>query len=106
MKIRLSFPLPFFILFTLLTPEALRAQARESFEKTTKEEVLYFTERNLEANYFKDVTSLGGTFTTGNVEQIVLNGKSETIYRVKRFRNEWDLGLYFDRKFFDSDSPN
>jgi hypothetical protein len=105
MKIGHFFYLPFFIVIILLSPKTLRGQAKETFQKSTKEEVLYFTERDLSANYFKNVTSLGGTFTTGNVEQIVLNGTSETVYRVKRFRNEWDLGLFFDRKFFDSEEP-
>src|SRR5215831_17207683 len=98
-------PLVFALLFLVGIPRALQAQGKTKFEKTTKGEVLFYTERNLDANYFKNETSLGGIFTSGNVEQISVDGKSETIFRVKRFRNEWDLGGYYNRKFFDADDP-
>lgn len=94
------------ILLVLSFPGALWAQAKAKVSKVNEEEVTFFEERDLSANFFKNETNIGGIFTTGNVQQISVEGKSVTIYRVKRFRNNWTVGGYYNRKFFDSDDPD
>jgi len=96
--------LPFFIVL-LGNPPALWAQAREKFEKQTSEEITYYLERDLNSNYLKTETYVGAIFTSGNVEQISVDARSNTVYRIKRFKNEFDLGAYYNRKFFDSNDP-
>ena len=95
-----------FALFSAAMPRDLPAQGRESLEKTAKDDITFVLERNLKANYFRTDTSLGGIFTSGNVEQISVEGKSATQYRIKRFLNQWDVGGYYNRKFFDSEDPD
>src|SRR4030095_6078440 len=104
MKIRLAL-LILLAHFFMMNPEALWAQAREKFEKETQEEITFYLERDLSTNYLKTDTYIGGNVSTGNVEQISFEGRSNTVYRVKRFKNEWDLGLYYNRKIFDSNEP-
>ncbi len=86
-------------------PRSAASQGRERFERIVYDEATFYTERDLTANYFKTDNSIGGIFSTGNVEQISLEGKSNTVYRIKRFKNEWDLGGYYNRKSFDANDP-
>lgn len=94
-----------FALLFFACPKYLAAQGRDKFEQIHGEELTFRLERDLSANYFKTDTSFGGIFSTGNVEQISVEGRSTTVYRVKRFKNEWDLGGYYNRKEFDANNP-
>ena len=100
-----SFLLFCFLILVLGSAKDLSAQGKGEIADVTGEEVTFFEERDLNANFLKNETSLGGIFTTGNVEQISVEGKSTTVYRIKRFKNTWTLGGYYNRKFFDSDDP-
>ncbi|HKX12165.1 MAG TPA: DUF481 domain-containing protein, partial [bacterium] len=93
------------LLFCLAASRNLVAQGQQKFEQSKNEQATFYLERNLDANYFKTDNSFGGVFSTGNVEQISVEGRSNTIYRVKRFKNEWNLGGYYNRKNFDANNP-
>lgn len=87
-------------------PGTIWAQVKEKLAEMEEEEVTFFEERDLTANFFRSETEIGGIFTTGNVEQISVSGSSDTVWRIKRFKNEWRVGGYYNREFFNSDDPD
>ncbi|HKY62403.1 MAG TPA: DUF481 domain-containing protein [bacterium] len=106
MKVAAQILLTFVLLITPAFSKNLLAQAEAELQEVAEGEITFFQERNLEGNFFQNDTHFGGILTTGNSQEITLQGSSDTVYRVKRFRNEWNLGGYYDRTAFNSDSPD
>lgn len=44
-------------------------------------------------------TRPGVIFTTGNTSSINASADTNTVWRIRRFQNTWNLGLYFNRIF-------
>jgi len=95
------------VLFSFcLIVSASKATAQASGElKTNQEEAVKFKGGvDLESNEFKHETKAGLVFSTGNTRSLLINGSSQTLYRVRRWENKWKLGAFFS-KIYDTTNP-
>ncbi|MCB1214335.1 MAG: DUF481 domain-containing protein [Deltaproteobacteria bacterium] len=86
------------IVFLLLTaPLSLRAQASDQLESGRPNEASFENSLDLNKNHLEHSTQLGLIFATGNTQSLSLSGTSETLWRIKRWQNQWELGAFFNR---------
>jgi putative salt-induced outer membrane protein YdiY len=82
-----------------LIPGAVRAQAEDKVATATGIDSSFAQEIDLTKNYFEHETMAGVIFTTGNTNSVNASGNSWTLWRIRRFQNTWNLGMYFNRIF-------
>ena len=83
----------------LINPLTVWAQAADQVGEASQLEVSVTDEDRLDLskNVFEHETQVGFILTTGNTDSVAVNGKTFTLYRVKRWENQWEIGAYFNR---------
>ncbi len=90
----------FLVLLSLLAlPQQLWAQAADQLSTLDDVKSDFAEEVDLSKNYFEHETMAGVIFTTGNTNSVNASANSQTLWRIRRFQNSWNLGLYFNRIF-------
>lgn len=88
-----------FLIGLLLLPQLVWAQAADEIATMNGVPDDFADEIDLSKNYFEHETMAGVIFTTGNTSSINASGNSTTVWRIRRYQNTWNLGMYFNRIF-------